>query len=669
MRGIIGKLLKARGRDRPRTLLGRLRTDVRGNTLALMAAALIPLCGMVGGGLDMARMYMTKTRLQHACDAGALAGRKHMGAGTWGTDDQAKADQFFDANFTSTGMYGADAPTVTFTENSGKVTGTASSTLPMTLMKVLAIPDQTLTVTCDAEMRLPNTDIMFVLDTTGSMASPLPGDTKTKMAALKGAVKCFYEIVARLDTTEVCGTGSGPSGGTGNQVQIRFGFVPYATNVNVGRLLPTSYFADSWDYQTREAKWNNSGSTQTWAQTSSAVQETVNTSRTNVPQNYCNDATAEAAGLNPQTGYTYTNNNTQRWYDKTLTTVTGWTSANGGTCSGTQTRTRYFETSQTNTTQTFHQWQYKQHAVNVGLLKNGTLWNNSFQWPIGPNGTNKTITWQGCIEERHTVATTDYDPIPSDADDLDIDAEPSQGDPNSLWGMALPELIYLRASPTYYAWGTPYSDSNAYSLATQNTTADYYNMSNTDSNYSCPSESKKLQAWPTASTFETYVDGLVPSGNTYHDIGLLWGARLMSPTGIFGSENDFTPQGGEIDRHMIFMTDGDACTGVANYTAYGIPWFDRRQTAQNAVPTAGCTWNSATLTEQVNLRTEALCTAIKNKNITLWVISFGSLETPTLNRLSNCATTSRYYSANNSAELYATFNTIANSISQLRLTK
>jgi Flp pilus assembly protein TadG len=665
MRDIFGKWRRARrGGD---TFLGRLAHDTRGNVLAIMAAALIPFCGMVGGGLDLSRMYLTKTRLQHACDAGALAGRKKMGSGTWSaTGANTAAREYFDANYTSTGMYGGNAPTVAFTENAGKVTGTASAVLPMTLMKVLGKTTETLTVTCDAEMRLPNTDIMFTLDTTGSMGDTLPGDTKTKMAALKGAVKCFYEIVARLDTTEVCGPGSGPSGGTGNQVQIRFGFMPYSMNVNVGKLLPTSYFADSWPYQSRLARW--------WVVTKLKLKKSQPLSLKGVPQDFCNLTVAASYGYT-SFSETFPGSVTvppfptgqKRKVERVDLTAMTWTSADLGTCSATQTESDIEYELREGVTPAagdeFEDWRYDQITHDITGLKNGTTWNNSFQRPVGANGTNKTITWQGCIEERRTVRTTDYDPIPSDADDMDIDAVPSQGDANSLWGPALPELLYLRATPSTYNWDGQYTRDAQY------TSADYYAMSNGDGNYGCPSEAKKLQAWPVASTFESYVNGLNPVGNTYHDIGLIWGGRFMSPTGLFRSENEYTPQGGEIDRHMIFMTDGDACTGVSNYTAYGIAWFDRRQTAANAVPTAGCTNNDRTLTQQVNLRTEALCEAIKNKNITLWVISFGSLANSTLTRLQNCATTGRYYSANNSTQLYETFASIANQISQLRLTK
>src|ERR1700760_3923679 len=89
-----------------RGFLSRLAHDVRGNTLAILAAALIPMAGLVGGGIDISRMYITKTRLQHACDAGALAGRKSQGGGTWDSGDNAVAQQFFDANYMS-GAYGS----------------------------------------------------------------------------------------------------------------------------------------------------------------------------------------------------------------------------------------------------------------------------------------------------------------------------------------------------------------------------------------------------------------------------------------------------------------------------------------------------------------------------------------------------------------------------------
>ena len=64
-------------------VMSRLLKNEEGNVLVLFAVAVIPFFGLVGGGVDMSRIYLTQTRLQGACDAGALIGRKTMGIGTW----------------------------------------------------------------------------------------------------------------------------------------------------------------------------------------------------------------------------------------------------------------------------------------------------------------------------------------------------------------------------------------------------------------------------------------------------------------------------------------------------------------------------------------------------------------------------------------------------------
>ncbi|WP_161978313.1 TadE/TadG family type IV pilus assembly protein [Sphingomonas oligophenolica] len=657
--------------------MGTLRRDVRANTLAIMAAMLFPLAGLVGGGIDVARMYITKTRLQHACDAGVLAGRKAMGGGTWGQNNNypnASAVQFFDANYKQ-GSYDSSNRVRTFTENAGKVTGYASVQLPMTLMKIFAVAPKTLAVTCATEMRLPNTDIMFVLDTTGSMGDTPSGDSQSKMASLKVAVKCFYEIVARLDTDANCTTGT-PGGGTGSEVQIRFGFVPYSTNVNVGRLLKPEWVANQWPYQSRAPQFTNQTTTTTGTPTVTGTSATnvvagpwSNQSFvTNLSQSQCNSqptqpdsAFASTGGESGQQNFNPGSGNprTATWF----TTQDGghdeyrasYNSTNGRcrfqTRHVTETLRRdYAQTVSTTTQQTFNQWHYGQIATDISGLKNGASWNNSVDLPLNANGATKTVGWDGCIEERQTVRASTYWPIPSGAKDLDIDTTPTAGDPSSLWGPALPGVIYTRNG--YYGW----TQAESY------TTNDYPNQSQ----YFCPVPATKMQAWPNAGTFDTYVDTLTPNGNTYHDIGLLWGARLMSPTGLFSTENAFTPQGGEIQRNLIFMTDGDPCTGVGNYQAYGVAWFDRRQTDPNTAPTDGCT-TTGTLTQQVNARTDAICAAIKNKNITLWVITFGYVAPSTVTRMTNCASPDRYFSASNAATLQQTFASIANQISQLRI--
>src|SRR6188768_3744168 len=90
--------------------IGRLLRDCAGNTLAIVAAALFPLLGMIGGAVDMSRGYLTESRLQQACDAGVLAARKRLGTQA-AVDGHIPAQvgqfgqRFFNINFRN-GVYG-----------------------------------------------------------------------------------------------------------------------------------------------------------------------------------------------------------------------------------------------------------------------------------------------------------------------------------------------------------------------------------------------------------------------------------------------------------------------------------------------------------------------------------------------------------------------------------
>src|SRR3546814_7828799 len=111
-------------------ILVRLYHNQAGNTLAIVAAAVLPLMGLIGGGVDMSRIYLTKSRLQQACDAGALAGRKTMGGGAWAANNNQAlnaANGMFDANFRP-GSYGSGTGMRSFSESAGKVTGDRKST-------------------------------------------------------------------------------------------------------------------------------------------------------------------------------------------------------------------------------------------------------------------------------------------------------------------------------------------------------------------------------------------------------------------------------------------------------------------------------------------------------------------------------------------------------------
>lgn len=599
-------------------ILMRLYHNQAGNTLMIVAAALLPLLGLVGGGVDMSRLYLTKARLQQACDAGALAGRKQMGAGAWNANNNkanSVAEQLFDANFTP-GSYGTGLRTRSFSESGGKVTGTASAPVPMTVMKVFGFTSKTVAVTCDSEMRIPNTDVMFVLDTTGSMDSYISGDTVKKIDGLKKAVKCFYEALQKVDVTDV-DCGSIPSGGNSATVQLRFGFVPYATNVNVGYLLHNDWMADSWTYQSRVF----SGTAGTWGNWQSIA----------ATWGACPEDTASIQ---------YRNRTQGSFYGFTYCSAGEYRALSGGTS----------------------QWTYQPVTWNISGLKNGGFnWHTSINLPIGANGADVPVDWEGCIEERQTYKNTDgnpsddWDPVQSSAYDMDIDMVPS-GAAGSKWGPSLPSIVYTR---------TTVDGSGAKTSTKTHNPVTYSGSMGQDFTSSCPVTSRRLTAYPTSGDFKNYVNSLSAAGSTYHDIGLVWGARLLSPTGLFASDNALTPNGGTIERHLIFMTDGKAEPTYRNLAAYGMPWYDRRQLSDSTTSNSDITDG---LTDLVNARTSALCKAIKNKNITLWVIYYGAVGSDDYTRLSTCASSGRFYNATNSTQLIDKFKSIANEISQLRLT-
>jgi Flp pilus assembly protein TadG len=739
-------------RQTPASFLARLRQDKGGNVIALTAAAIIPLTAMVGGAVDVSRMYVIKSRLQSACDAAGLAGRRVMASGRWDSNQDGNATndspyqtamRSFGLNFQS-GTYDSTGLTVSFTETNGSVDGTASVQIPMTLMRLFGKATETISVSCESEMRVPNTDVMFVLDTTGSMNCKVaqvgytcPGgsnngveDANSKMKGLRIAVRCFYQELSKLDAGEDCDNNPAtptPNTGLRSGIQLRFGFVPYTTNVNVGKLLPPTMFANSWTYESREVRtdqqWRPSVSgsesapvpgspsggpswtSSTWTNNSSVtpfvavdaaypnqVQPRASCTGLAVPPE-AEIAQGSLSGLNYQSTetVTYPDNLQTKFYSTTQQFRNyryryTWSNSSGGRCTLQRNSSNTWTETTPNTTTRPVTWtdeavvqkfEYKPVNLNISALKNGASWNSSVDLPLtrssavtDANGAqfrrvaNTTVSWDGCIEERQTYQNTDGDPsddwapIPSVAKDMNIDLAGNGADTTTLWAPALPNASWGRYDQSTGDWTT-----DSYEVAAD---ASVSSVSHSRSfGYSCPPEARKLQAWTDTTAFNAYLNGLTPNGNTYHDIGLLWGARFLSPTGIFAAENALTPQGASIQRHLIFMTDGDTATSESNYTAYGPWWWSRRQTDQNTAP------DSTLMNNVVNARLDALCAAIKNRNdIQVWVVSYGGgVNTATEDRLRACASQpAQFFSASDTPTLIANFTQIAQRIADLRLT-
>lgn len=606
----------------------RIRRDIAANVMAIGAAAIIPLVGVVGGGVDASRMYLAKSRLQQACDAATLAARKELqGSAITGGNvpDSLKttAGNFFRTNF-NPGMYGTTGVTYNLTAGTGTaLNGTASATVPTTLMKVFNVPQVTIGATCSADLSLPNIDVVMVLDNSGSM----DGD---RIAGLKSAVLSFYDELMAAK----------PAG-----ARIRIGLVPYANTVNVGSVLTTAnvnWVANSHTYQSRVATFEQRPKVTT--NTDLLPREVVQLGSGNSAHYHWNKNNETM--FRPQClayeGQTYTVG-TEIW--KVSEVVwdgdywgDDWPNNQKAAC-----RAKVEKTSTTETVTVFDEYVYKPVVYDTSQFKQRTV----VSTPIGDMGALVGSSWGGCIEEAATtILANDATSIPAGAKDMNIDLVPDNTDASTQWKPLWPEVTFDRAVP-----------------AEVRTTANYPN----DYEYDCPVRAYKLQEWPKSGTarnadFEAAVNGMVASGYTMHDIGMIWAGRFLSPNGIFAADNAAAPNGDPISRHVIFMTDGKMEPGPNSYHAYG----DYDMEGRVAGFANDGTWSTTAIGRHHSRRLALICEAIKNTNVTVWSIAF---ELPHTDYTRNCATggSARAFTADDSSELITQFRQIATAIAELRL--
>lgn len=646
----------------------QLLNDVRGNIMPMAAIAMVAMAGMVGGGVDISRAYMVQNRLQNACDSAVLAGRRAVAENGFDTAAKAQAEDYFDTNFNQAneGTRGT-VFTPTTQDGGNQIDGVASTTVDNVVMGLFGFDSMTVSTTCSASMSVGNSDVVMVLDTTGSMNWTISGyttsdDSKRRITYLRAAMKDFYDTVQ--------------AAAAGTNARVRYGFVPYSSSINVGKLITDvspSYIVDNWTYQSREP-----------------IYKTETTTGGLVgydPPYYTNDTSYSDISYGSWYYYSFTRYkkkkdcknakpSTTSWsnYGSSSTTTDVYIDGQGRRITATttsqpqkrtvydcykyakkqyyiiyQTQTRTYDQTEyaiedpiysTTETSVFDKWEYKAVNYDTSSYRNFSAVNV----PMGTDGANVSTTWEGCIEERSTVAQDNFSyssitgMTPSDAYDVDIDSAPDPSDPDTQWRPLWPEVSYYRTTDST---GWYYSSS---------ATSDY----GTKTYHACPVKAQLLSEM-TETDFDAYADSLSPEGSTYHDIGMIWGARLSSPSGIFASNVNAAPSnGGAVSRHIIFMTDGQMSTSTGSQTAYGVEWHDRRVTDD------GYSSNN----DRHSARFLAVCEAAKAKGIRVWVIAFASALT---SNLETCASTDSAFPTASSAQLNAAFQEIAKNVGELRV--
>jgi hypothetical protein len=471
--------------------------------------------------------------------------------------------------------------------------------------------------------------------------------------------------------------------------RLRFGVVPYSSTANVGAILRAenpAWLADTVTLPSRTPIFR-----EVYTETGTETGDEYTDSETTYSQNWTSDGTVSAkdstacAALTPpanttpspsgspdynQTGQ-YVDGDTRVTTYDTMQTYTFRTYRyvwSNSKCrkqykNGYFTRTYTTTVTETKTDVFDNRYTYQDRDFDVSQAKTGS----PIVTDTGDSGTSVSYTWGGCLIER---ATADFDAdetAPSGALDMDVDMVPD-ADNDTQWRLLIPQIAFPRAS---HPANTP-STSDPITVNVFNNDGSRNITSDTNSNgrwqrYSkywsngwgvCPAAAMKLTTMTAddRSTFNTYIQSLQPVGGTYHDAGMVWGVRLLSPSGLFADENATAPNDRPISRHIVFMTDGEMAPNMGNLTFQGYEFLMRR---------VGGTSDSD-LRDRHNNRFVQLCRAARQRGITVWVVSFGVASNVNLN---SCASSGAAFEADNAAELNEQFQAIARQISKLRLSQ
>jgi Flp pilus assembly protein TadG len=191
----------------------------RGSVTIMTGLLAIPLIAMTGVAVDLARIWLVKSRLQTSLDAATLVVAKSLSTGGTSADGLS----LFWANWgrtsssTTTGFLGATA-TIPVVHNpapsgvSGSVQLTSTATVTPTLVGIMGVGPVTVNAASTAQTAAYGLELALVLDNTGSMAG-------SSISSLITASNQLLNILC---------------GGSDTQPHLWVSVVPFAAAVNIG---------------------------------------------------------------------------------------------------------------------------------------------------------------------------------------------------------------------------------------------------------------------------------------------------------------------------------------------------------------------------------------------------------------------------------------------------
>ena len=620
-----------------RSRLARARA---GATLPMVAAAMIPIVAGVGMAVDLGRIYLVKSQMQAAADAAALAGAR-----SFNVDDGSSADRdtqvatYFRDNFPD-GFMGSGTriiPTATFavTNSVNRTTVTASKALPMVLMRIFGFAPKQISVTAVAEGQPRPLEVMVVLDNTGSMTGVLP-DGVTRIAAIKAAMTDFIDVLHQ---------------GATMRPELAMGIINYTHTTNVGALLTEAgvsiqqidgYTSNLGAYPGRSPglEWGGCVAVDATVRDVSADPNTFETGAYDIDKSlpgenghpaippYLYPPNADnkpASGPTPaKTGFYATSSKVPADY---LTTP-GDPSITSGPEANTNNLYRLVPATSNNSavadslasSPAFRRSFFNQY---IGLNYNTDPTDDVI---IQTNGTNFAAGTSGSLRVDGTNWNIKYSRIPN--------------------------INVTDTSNANYVWMNP-TLNYGYTPATNS-----WDLNPGSPNWQCPAPALKLAYGQAKSTYSDYVQRALtpikPAYGTIHQLGMLWGYRLLTRDDVFIRTN---PIEGEVPiRALVFMTDGEAL-GRDN-----VNW-DSGLGARRDKLVSSQTTLSSLLTQSMR-RFAKICQAAKNDGIKVYIVSLVE-DAP---EFSACAGRS-YIRTNSQAEIKQAFSDIAADLVDLHLTQ
>lgn len=286
------------------------------------------------------------------------------------------------------------------------------------------------------------------------------------------------------------------------------------------------------------------------------------------------------------------------------------------------------------------------HSVNIGTSQ--STWIDQTHFATLDWG--KT-SWGGCVDSRDETANRDV-----------IDDPPSVELYKAYYAPSTDNRAYPYNSYNYQNvndWVTSRNEDGSPKTYSSNISSSF------GPNAYCSPQITPMTA--SKNTIQVGLNNMVARGYTHINLGAIWAWNMLSPRwrGTWGGEmaTDSLPLDYDephMNKAVILMTDGNNATNQRIYTAYGFMSDGRLNT----------TTSTTTARYSLNNKLTSICTAMKAQGIYVYSIVLGYPSTSTKNLMKGCASAENYYFLSPSSnELEGVFNTIADSLANLRVSK